>query len=231
MNGPRERLIAMGPGGLADVELVAVLLGTGMAGESALRMAARLLDEAGGLWELRQRSARELIDLPGLGPAKAMRLAAAFEAGLRALAASHEADAPLSNSEAVFARYGARLMASRIERFLVVSVDAKNRPQAVREVARGGRMTCQVDPSEVFRVLVANSASGAVFLHNHPSGDPAPSAEDVALTERLVAAGQLLQIRILDHLVVGRGRYRSLRDDGHWPSPRVKSGASACLGH
>ena len=92
-----------------------------------------------------------------------------------------------------------------------------------REVARGGRTACQVDPAEVFRFLVSQSASGAIFVHNHPSGDPEPSAQDLELTERLVAAGSLLGIRILDHVVVGSGRYTSLRDAGLWPSTPVKS--------
>ena len=132
-------------------------------------------------------------------------------------------DAPLSNSEAVFVRYGRALGSSRVERFVVVAVDAKNRPRAVREIARGGRTTCQVDPAEVFRMLVSESASGVVFIHNHPSGDPEPSIQDLQLTERLVAGGALLDIRVLDHLIVGRGRYTSLRDAGRWPSNLVKS--------
>ena len=119
-------------------------------------------------------------------------------------------------------------MVSRIERFIVISVDAKNRPRAAREVARGGRTSCQVDPAEVFRLLLADSASGAIFVHNHPSGDPQPSPQDLELTERLVAAGALLDIRILDHLVVGNGRYSSLRDLGLWPTTVVKSGPSTC---
>ncbi len=118
----------------------------------------------------------------------------------------------------------------RTERFVAIAVDAKNRPRAEREVARGGRTVCQVDPAEVFRFLVAESASGAIFLHNHPSGDPSPSRQDLELTERLVAAGSLLEIRVLDHLIVGNGSYTSLRDAGLWPTSRVKSGPSACLG-
>jgi DNA repair protein RadC len=123
----------------------------------------------------------------------------------------------------VFARFGRRLMSSRTERFWLISVDAKNRVQAEREVARGGRSHCQVDPAEIFRLLVSESASGAIFVHNHPSGDPAPSPQDLELTRRLVAAGSLLDIRILDHLVVGGGRYTSLRDAGLWPSNHVNS--------
>jgi DNA repair protein RadC len=171
-------------------------------------------------------SVAELSRVPGLGPAKAARLAAAFQAGSRALISPDTKAAPLSNSELVFIRYGPLLMRSRVERFVVVSVDAKNRARAEREVARGGRTTCQVDPAEVFRLLVAESASGALFLHNHPSGDPEPSPQDLELTERLVAAGSLLGIRILDHLIVGGGKYTSLRDAGLWPSTTVKSSSS-----
>jgi DNA repair protein RadC len=119
-------------------------------------------------------------------------------------------------------------MISAVERFVVVSVDAKNRPRSHRTVALGGRTTCQVDPTEVFRLLVTESASGAIFLHNHPSGDPAPSSEDLALNERLVAAASLLDIRTLDHLIVGNGCYTSLRDAGLWPTTCVKSGPSTC---
>jgi DNA repair protein RadC len=229
MPGPRERLAARGAASLSDAELLALLLGTGRAGEAVGSLASRLLRETGGLWALRRMTTTELAQLSGVGPAKAARLMAAFEAGLRALTFPDEHAAPLSNSETVFARYGRPLMASRIERFLVISVDAKNRPRAEREVARGGRTSCQVDPAEVFRLLLSESASGAIFLHNHPSGDPEPSRQDIELTERLVAAGSLLDIRILDHLVVGNGRYTSLRNSGLWPTTPVKSRPSASL--
>ncbi len=228
MDGPRERLARHGPGALSNAELLALLLGTGRAGEEVGALAARLIRELGSMWALAQMSSAELARLPGIGEAKAARLAAAFEAGSRALLAPDLEAAPLSNSEAVFARYGRQLTSSRVERFVVVAVDAKNRPRAHREVARGGRSTCQVDPAEVFRILLAESASGAIFLHNHPSGDPDPSPEDLELTRRLVAAGSLLSIRILDHVIVGRGRYSSLRDLGLWPSNPTKSAPLLC---
>lgn len=228
MDGPRERLAQHGATALADAELLALLLGTGRAGEDVGTLAARVLAELGSMWALARMSAAELAHFPGIGAAKAARLAAAFEAGSRALMAPEHVSAPLSNSETVFARYGRPLTASRVERFVVIAVDAKNRPQAHREVARGGRTTCQVDPSEVFRVLVAESASGAIFVHNHPSGDPDPSPEDLELTRRLVTAGSLLAIRILDHIIVGQGRYISLRDAGLWPSNPMKSAPLLC---
>jgi DNA repair protein RadC len=223
MDRPRELAARLGAASLSDSELVAVLLGTGRRGEDVALLAARVLQEAGGLWALARMSVAELGRIRGIGPAKAARLAAAFEAGSRGLLSPDTIAAPLSNSEMVFLRYGRRLMTSHIERFVVISVDAKNRVRAEREVARGGRTTCQVDPAEVFRFLVSQSASGAIFVHNHPSGDPEPSAQDLELTERLVAAGSLLGIRILDHVVVGSGRYTSLRDAGLWPSTPVKS--------
>lgn len=229
MEGPRERLARLGVAALADVELLAVLLGTGRAGQDVTALAASVLRRTDGLCALARLTPRELEQIAGIGPAKAARLAAAFEAGTRALV-PREAAAPLTNSEAVFQRYGRALMSSPVERFLVVSVDAKNRPRVEREVARGGRTSCQVDAAEVFRILIADSASGAIFVHNHPSGDPDPSAQDLALTKRLVAAGALLEIRILDHIIVGSGRYNSLRDAGAWPTTSVKSSASTALG-
>ena len=223
MHGPRERLARLGAAALSDSELLAVLLGTGRAGEGASLLAARILQQTGGLWALARMSPGELAHLGGLGPAKAARVAAAFEAGSRGLVSPLASAIPLSNSEAVFLRYGRRLMSSPVEHFLVICVDAKNRARAEREIARGGRTRCQVDPAEVFRLLVAESASGAIFVHNHPSGDPEPSPQDLELTERLVAAGSLLDIRVLDHVIVGSRKYTSLRDAGLWPSTPVKS--------
>ena len=223
MDGARERIARLGAGGLSDAELIAVLLGTGCVGEAVSLVAVRVLNEAQGLSGLARMSAAELARIRGIGPAKAARLSAAFEAGSRGLVPPDTTATPMSNSESVFLRYGQRMMNSQVERFVVIAVDAKNRVRAEREVARGGRTTCQVDPGEVFRLLVSESASGAIFIHNHPSGDPEPSAQDLELTQRLVSAGALLDIRTLDHVIVGSGRYTSLRDAGLWPSMPVKS--------
>jgi len=226
MNRPRERLRRLGSTNLSDPELLALILGTGRSGEDVGSLAIRIVRDSGGLWALARMSVVELARIAGIGPAKAARLAAAFELGSRSLIRPDLGMEPLSNSEMVFQRYGRRLMASPIERFMVVCVDAKNRARAEREVARGGRTSCQVDPAEVFRVLVSESASGAIFIHNHPSGDPDPSRQDLELTQRLVSAGSLFDIRILDHVIVGSGRYASLRDAGLWPTSAVKSSGS-----
>ena len=226
MDLPRERLRRLGATTLSDAELVALILGTGTTGEDVGSLAIRMVRDTGGLWALARMSIAELSRIAGIGPAKAARLAAAFELGSRSLVRPELSATPLSNSERVFERYGQLLMASPVERFMVVCVDAKNRARAEREVARGGRTSCQVDPAEVFRLLVCESASGAIFIHNHPSGDPDPSRHDLELTRRLVAAGSLFEIRILDHLIVGSGRYTSLRDAGLWPVSAVKSNGS-----
>jgi DNA repair protein RadC len=227
MDRPRERLGRLGATNLSDAELLALILGTGRAGLDANALALRILKDTGSIWAICRMSVAELSGIAGIGPAKAARMVAAFELGSRSLRSPELDTAPISNSELAFLRFGRQLMASQVERFLVVSVDAKNRVRAEREVARGGRTSCQVDPAEVFRLLVSESASGAIFLHNHPSGDPEPSRQDLELTERLVAAGSLLEIRVLDHIIVGSGRYRSLRDDGLWPTSSVKSKGSA----
>ena len=229
MDLPRERLSRLGPTTLSDAELLALILGTGRPGEDVGSLATRILRDSGGFWALARMSVSELARIAGIGPAKAARLAAAFELGSRSLVSPDLGAAPLSNSETVFLRYGRQLMASQIERFMVLCVDAKNRVRAEREIARGGRTSCQVDPAEVFRLLVSESASGAIFVHNHPSGDPDPSRQDLELTRRLISAGLLLDIRILDHLIVGSGRYTSLRDAGLWPSSAAKSSSSTTL--
>jgi len=220
----RERLQVWGVESLSDAELLAVILGRGhSSGEHADLVAQRLLLAHGGLSGLRAKTPVELASASGIGPAKAARLVASLEAGIRSLRPLERAPAPLQHSRAVYERFGRALSQARVERFVVVAVDAKNRPRAERMVALGGRTSCQVDPSVVFRWLVAEAAVGALFLHNHPSGDPEPSRQDLELTARLVEAGALLEIRILDHLIVGDRGYRSLRDAGLWPSSSMKT--------
>jgi len=136
MDRPRERVARLGAAALADPEVLALILGTGQAGEDVGSLSIRILKDAGGLWALARMSVAELERIPGIGPAKAARLAAAFEAGSRGLMSPDIATAPLSSSEMVFLRYGRRLMSSPIERFFVISVDAKNRVRAEREIAR-----------------------------------------------------------------------------------------------
>jgi DNA repair protein RadC len=212
---PRERLRGKGAAALGDAELVALLIGTGVAGENALESSQRILGEVGGLDRLAAAGLGALTGVPGLGAAKASRIMAAVELGLRIV--ERRAEAPqraFCRSEDIWETYRTRFGALRQEVFLVVGLN--NRNEALREevVAKGTINECVVSPREVFRPMIAEAAARIVALHNHPSGDPAPSPQDVALTRRLVDAGALIGIPLLDHVVIGRRGYASMRDLG-----------------
>lgn len=209
---PRERLAAHGAAALSNRELVALLLGSGSRGASALDLAERIVD--GGLRSLAGRSLAELLSAHGLGPAKATRLLAALELGSR-LAVQGAADGPCFSSPAETARYLLPRYASRpVETFGLLALDVRRRLKQEAVVSVGCLTSSLVHPREVFQQAVVSRAAGLVVFHNHPSGDPEPSAEDVALTRRLAAAGGLMGIELLDHLVLGAGRYVSLKERG-----------------
>lgn len=212
--GARERLVERGAESLSTEDLVAILLGTGTAREPVAVLAARVLHDLGGLSGLEQKGPRELLHISGLGPTKAARLAAALELGRRASARPMQRGGQLLSSADVDAALRPRLAASRVEEFLAIPLDAKNRPTGELRVALGGRSSCPVDPAEVFRRLLREAASGVIFVHNHPSGEPSPSPEDIALTVRLTDAGQLLGIRVLDHIIIAAEGYFSFLDAG-----------------
>jgi DNA repair protein RadC len=212
--GPRERLARVGVEALSDAELVAILLGTGTRAEPVTMMAARLLAETGGLCGLERLGAGGLADLRGLGEGKASRLLAAIEIGRRLATAPLVRGGRIASSRDVDAAFRARLARERVEHFFAVPLDARNRVLGEVRVALGGVSACPVSPGDVFRALVREAAVGAVLVHNHPSGDPTPSAEDIALTERLVRAGDLLGVRVLDHVIVAAEGAFSFLDAG-----------------
>ena len=212
---PRERLREKGATALGDAELIALLLGTGGAGENALESSQRILRAVGGLDRIASAGLGALTSVPGLGEAKASRLLAAIELGLRVVERRSDATKrAFCRSEEIWEAYRARLGALQQEVFMVVGLN--NRNEALREevVAKGTINECVVSPREVFRPMIAEAAARIVALHNHPSGDPAPSPQDVALTRRLAEAGALIGIPLLDHVVIGRRGYASLRDMG-----------------
>jgi DNA repair protein RadC len=209
---PRERLARVGPGGLSSRELLAAVIGTGARGTTALDVAEGLL--AGGLHGLASRSLRELERVRGLGRAKASRVVAALELGAR-LASEAGAIAPSLQSPAEAARYLLPRYAPRpVETFGLLALDARHRLRHEAVVSVGCLTASLVHPREVFQEAVVARAAALVLFHNHPSGDPEPSAEDLALTRRLAAAGSLMGIEVLDHLVLGAGRYVSLKERG-----------------
>jgi DNA repair protein RadC len=209
---PRERLAHLGAGALSSRELLAALLGTGARGASALDVAGELLGS--GLHGLAARSLRELEQVRGLGRAKAARVLAALELGAR-LASDGGGAAPSLQSPGDAARYLLPRYSSRpVETFGLLALDARHRLRREAVVSVGCLTASLVHPREVFQEAVVSRAAALVLFHNHPSGDPEPSAEDLALTRRLAAAGSLMGIEVLDHLVLGAGRYVSLKDRG-----------------
>ena len=215
---PRERLLEKGPWALSESELLAILLGTGDTQRAAVGLAEALLanfsreEESTGLRGLAGVGAAELVSMGGMGPAKATRLLAAFELGRR-IAVMPSGDRAVVNGPTD----AYRLLAPRLadldrEHFVALLLDSKHRVLAYETTAIGTLSATLVHPRELFKVAIRQSAAGLILAHNHPSGDPTPSPEDRALTQQLMAGAEILGIRILDHLVIGDGRYVSLRD-------------------
>lgn len=213
---PRERCLALGPEALSETELLALLLGTGRRGEDVQDVARRALATFGSLERLSLASARELADLPAFGPARAAALQAAFELGRRlARKVDAQDDRPcLNNHQAAAAYLAPSLSKLRQERFLVLCLDSRRRLLKSEEVSRGTLTSSLVHPREVFAVAIREAAASILVAHNHPSGDPAPSDEDLTVTKRLEEAGRLLGIPLDDHLIIGRGSFLSLKSMG-----------------
>jgi DNA repair protein RadC len=209
---PRERLAARGPAALSNRELIALLFGTGSAEMSVLDLADAVL--AHGLRDLAARSLCELESQRGLGRAKAARLLAALELGTRA-SSEGPADRPVCRTPEEAARYLLPRYGLRpVETFGVLCLDVRQRLRRDVVISIGSVSGSIVHPREVFAEAIAARASGVLVFHNHPSGDPEPSGEDVALTRRLASAGGLIGIELVDHLILGAGRFVSLRGRG-----------------
>lgn len=217
---PREKLLRLGPEQLSDVELLAILLGTGSKGQSVVEVARDLLhhceakDPGHGLRALMQLQDTDKKDLvKGLGTAKLCQILAALHLGMRAAAVPLRR-IDLSNPRAVYEFMAPRLAHLDREQFHVVLLTAKNHVIAYECVSEGTLTASLVHPREIFKSAIRRSAHAVILAHNHPSGDPTPSREDREVTTRLVQAGKLIGIEVLDHLVVGQGRYTSFRERG-----------------
>lgn len=212
----RERYAADGPGRLGDAELVALVLETGSARRTALAIAADLVDRFDGLGGLARRQPQELVDVPGVGLARAVRLHAALELGRRAVGPPLDLD-PVTSPELAYALLGPALQGLPDEELHGLYLDRRRRPVARRRLTRGSDGFTVVDPRQVYRIAVGVGAAAVILAHNHPSGDPTPSSQDRDVTERVARAGRVLGIPLLDHLVVGAGRYASFAAAGELP--------------
>ncbi len=222
---PRERLLEEGPESLTEAQLLAILLRVGRHKTSAVGVGRDLLKRVGGLQGLANRSVRELCAVPGIGPAKVAQIMAAIELGKRVLATPLTKGTVIANSQTVFEHYYPLLRDLRREVFKVILLDAKHAVIREKTVSEGSLTSSLVHPREVFNQAVRESAAAVIFLHNHPSGDPKPSKEDRALTARLQDAGEILGVQVLDHVIIGDGRYVSFADEG-WMSPPSLSSKS-----
>jgi DNA repair protein RadC len=214
--GVRERLLLGGGRGLSDVELLGVILDGGAAGTVGLTRAVRLLDAMGEVGRLDRLDRCTARALGGMWPRRAALVQAALELGRRAVAAPLAVGAPVRDASAVHAHFRGRLPQLDREVFYVLLLDGKNRVQGEVRVSEGSLTVALVHPREVFAPAIRGAAAAVILVHNHPSGDPTPSAEDAALTERLRQVGELIGIRVLDHVVIGRGRYASMAEGGRW---------------
>ncbi|HEY3248068.1 MAG TPA: DNA repair protein RadC [bacterium] len=208
---PRERLRRQGVGALSSAELVAVVLGTGTVRATALDVAVALLTCFGSLGRLSRASLDEVRGVPGVGEAKALRLLAAMELGRRLLEPGAPRPVIRSAADAAAAVSVSMRHLDR-EHFRAVLLNTKHEVLEVVEVSVGGLASAPVHPREVFKEAVRRSAAAVIVVHNHPSGDAQPSRDDVMITEQLRAAGRLIGIELLDHLIIGDGTYTSLRD-------------------
>jgi DNA repair protein RadC len=211
---PRERLLREGAAALSDAELLAVILRTGMRGCSAIELAARLIRDKGGLAPLLAASIGELSEAPGMGPAKAAPLLASLELARRAMGESWRRGATL-RTPIDCATYLRLWLAHRPhEVFACLFLDSRSRVIACEELFRGSLDTAEVHPREVVRRALLHNAASLILAHNHPSGVTEPSEADLAITRRLVGALSLIQVRIVDHFIVGEGPPVSLAARG-----------------
>ena len=211
---PRERLALRGPAGLSAAELIAIVWGTGAGGRSALELAEDALTRHASVAALARAGIPELAAIPGVGAAKAGRLAAAFELGRRSVADWPVGRWTIRTPRDVAERLQVEMGRLEREELRVLSLNAKNVVQRVSQVYVGNVTSSLVRVGELFRDAVRLDASGIVLVHNHPSGDPTPSPEDLHLTAEAIAAGRLLDLDVLDHVVIGHDAWVSLRDRG-----------------
>ncbi|MCI0519070.1 MAG: DNA repair protein RadC [Chloroflexi bacterium] len=210
---PRERLERLGAQALSDAELLAILLRVGVEGESAVTVGQRLLHDLKGLEGIRRASFEEVCSQHGLGPAKAAQIKAALELGYRARARGEQKPLIQSPQEAAeLVQHELELLEQ--EELHVILLDVRNRLIAREMVYRGSLSAAQARIGELFKSAIRSNAAHVILVHNHPSGDPTPSPDDVAFTRAVVQAGKLLDIEVLDHLVIGRGRHVSLKERG-----------------
>lgn len=208
---PRERLERLGAEALTDAELLAILLRVGKKGVNAVQIGQRALSQYGGLSGLHRTTFTELCQVNGIGRAKAAQIKAAIELGRRISRLSLESRSTIASPQDVADLVQYEMMALEQEELWVILLDSRNRYLETERLYRGSLNASSVRPVEVFKMGIRHNAAGLIIVHNHPSGDPSPSPEDIQLTRLLVEAGQLLELPLLDHIVVGVNKVVSIK--------------------
>ncbi|MCC7119785.1 MAG: DNA repair protein RadC [Anaerolineales bacterium] len=211
---PRERLEALGPQALSSAELIAILLRVGVKGENAVTVAHRLITKFGGLSGLHRAAFKELKNQHGIGKAKAAQIKAAIELGRRLTLEAPQERPTLASPADAAALVQYEMSALEQEHLRVILLDRRNHVLEITEVYKGSVNSSQVRVGELFKEAIRTNASALIVIHNHPSGDPTPSPDDVAVTRAIVQAGKLLDVDVLDHLVIGAGKWVSLKEKG-----------------
>ncbi len=211
---PRERLASLGPQALTNAELMAILLRVGVPGENAVQVGQRLLQQFGGLAGMHRAPFEELCNQHGIGAAKAAQIKAAIELGRRLTLESPEEHPTINSPADAAALLQYEMSALEQEHLRVILLDTRNRALDIVEVYQGSVNSSQVKVGEVFKAAIRRGVPALIVVHNHPSGDPTPSPDDVAVTRAFVQAGKLLDVDVLDHLVIGQGRFVSLKERG-----------------
>jgi DNA repair protein RadC len=211
---PRERLAKYGPSVLGNAELLAILLRVGVEGENVIQLAERLLKKYDGFTGLHKASVHELASEHGMGPAKAAQLKAALEVGERLRKAMLNDKPAIHSPQDAADLLQHEMSALEQEELRVVLLDTRNRVLGIENVYRGSLNSSQVRVGELFKNAIRRNAAAVIIAHNHPSGDPTPSPDDVAVTRAFIQAGKLLDVEVLDHVVIGMNRWVSLKERG-----------------
>jgi DNA repair protein RadC len=215
---PRERLARHGAARLSTIELLSLVIGSGSGRNSSLGLAHEVLGQMGGsLRRIASEPIASLTAVPGIGSARAVAVHAALELGRRMMNETRQEGVTVRSAVDIYRVFGPRVEDLPVEEFHIGILDAQQRIDKDVLVSRGTLNSSLVHPREVFREAIAERAATIVLVHNHPSGDPTPSADDLRVTAQLIAAGTILGIRVLDHLVIGRGRFVSFVEDGYMP--------------
>lgn len=214
---PRERMQELGAGSLSNAELLAIILRTGYREESAIRLAERILFQSEGLRYLPEMTLEELQKIKGVGPVKAVQIKAALELGRRMILSIKQEGLSLTSPGEVANYLMEEMRFYNKEYFKIVLLNTKNQLISFEDISVGSLNASIVHPREIFHYPIKKSAAAIILVHNHPSGDPTPSREDLDVTKRLVEAGEILGIKVLDHIIVGEGRHLSFKEKGLIP--------------